>query len=129
MDIHKTYVINAPREAVWNALTHPYVIDRWGGGPSVMAAEPGFAFELWGGDIHGTVLAAEPHESLVQEWYGGDWQCPSLARFTLGVEPDGTTRLELEHTGVPDAEAASFDAGWDEYYLGRLKEYIESHAS
>ena len=39
------------------------------------------------------------------------------------------TRLDLEHTGVPDAEAADFDAGWDDYYLGPMKELLEGRAA
>jgi len=125
MDIRKVYVIDAATDAVWAALTQPDVIDRWGGGPSVMAAEPGFAFEFWGGDIHGTVLQVDPGRSMLQEWYGGDWNSPSLARFTLVAGPDGGTRVVLEQTGVPDEEAADFDAGSDDFYLGPLKELLE----
>ncbi len=33
MDIRKTYVIDAPADAVCAALTDPAVIERWGGGP------------------------------------------------------------------------------------------------
>jgi uncharacterized protein YndB with AHSA1/START domain len=33
MDIRKTYVIDAPADAVRAALTDPAVIERWGGGP------------------------------------------------------------------------------------------------
>jgi uncharacterized protein YndB with AHSA1/START domain len=129
MDIRKSYVIGAPRDDVWAALTDPSIIERWGGGPSVMAPEPGFVFKLWGGDIHGTVLEADPGRSLLEEWYGGDWDTPSLARFTLSDEPGGGTRVELAHTGVPDAEAADFDAGWDDYYLGAMKSYLETAAN
>jgi uncharacterized protein YndB with AHSA1/START domain len=128
MDIHKTYVIDAPVAAVWEALTDPAVIERWGGGPVVMAAEPGFAFSFWDSDIHGTVLEVDPGRSMLQEWYGGDWAEPSHARFTLHPDPGGGTRLELDHTGVPDDEGADFDAGWDDYYLGPLKSLVESEA-
>jgi uncharacterized protein YndB with AHSA1/START domain len=129
MDIHKVYVIEAPRDAVWAALTDPTVIERWGGGPVVMSAEAGCAFEFWGGDIHGTVLEVDPGHAMLQEWYGGDWDTPSLVRFTLTEDPDGATRLELEHTGVPSAEAASFDAGWDDYYVGPLKAMLEAESA
>lgn len=130
MDIHKAYLINAPADEVWAALTDPVVIDQWGGGPVKMSAEPGFGFEFWGGDIHGTVLEADPGRSMLQKWYGGDWAAPSFARFTLIPEPGGATRLDLVHTDVPDDDAAAFDAGWDDYYLGALKALVESkHAS
>jgi uncharacterized protein YndB with AHSA1/START domain len=129
MDIRKTYAIAAPPAAVWAALTDPAVIERWGGGPVTMSAEPGFAFEFWGGDIYGTVLEVDPDSSMLQEWYGGEWDAPSLANFTLTAEPDGGTRLELDHTGVPDDEAAEFDTGWDDFYLGPLKTLVEGEAA
>lgn len=125
MDIHKEYVIAAPPEAVWAALTEPAVIERWGGGPAIMAAEPGFAFSLWGGDIHGKVLEVEPGRSMLQQWFGGDWDSPSVARFSLSAEPNVGTRLELENRGVPDDEAEDIDSGWDDDYLGPLKEFLE----
>lgn len=129
MDIRKTYVIEAPRDAVWAALTDPETIERWGGGPVVMAAAQGFEFGLWGGDIHGTVLEVDPGRSMLQEWFGGDWDSPSLARFTLTEQPDGSTLLQLENTSVPDDAGADIDSGWDEYYLGPIKTLLEEAAS
>jgi len=129
VDIHKTYFIDAPAENVWAALTQPAVIDSWGGGPSVMAAEPGFEFQLWGGDIHGTVLEVDAGRLLVEEWYSGEWATPSIARFIVRAEPDGGTRLALLHTGVPEADAADIDAGWDEYYLGPIQTLLEASAA
>jgi uncharacterized protein YndB with AHSA1/START domain len=129
MDIRKSYVIDAPRDAVWAALTKPEVIDRWGGGPVVMKAEPGFVFSFWGGDIHGVVREVEPGVCMVQDWYGGDWLAPSVARFTLSDEPGGSgTLLEFENTGVPEADVASIDAGWDDYYFGPLRALLEESA-
>ena len=125
MDLTKSYFIGAPREAVWRALTDPAVIEAWGGGPAEIRAEPGAAFTFWGGDIYGTVTAAEPPLRLVQEWWGDDeWDEASVATFELAAEGSGT-RLTLAHTNVPDDEAKDFDAGWDDYYLGPLKELLE----
>jgi uncharacterized protein YndB with AHSA1/START domain len=129
MDIRKSYVIDAPPYAVWSALTDAQTIERWGGGPAVMAAVPGFEFGLWDGSIHGMVLEVDPPNSIVQEWYGGEWDAPSIARFTLTAMPDGRTRLDMENTGVPDDEGAEIDAGWDEYYLGPLKALLEGTAA
>ena len=125
MDLTKSYFIGAPPEAVWRALTDPAVIDVWGGGPAEIRAEAGAAFTLWGGDIYGTVRAAEPPVRLVQEWWGDDeWDEASVATFDLTPEGSGT-RLTLEHMNVPDDEAVELDAGWDDYYLGPLKELLE----
>lgn len=125
MDIRKTYVIDATREAVWTALTDPKAIERWSGGPADMSAESGSTFSLWDGSIFGTVIEVVPGRSMLQEWYGGNWDAPSLARFTLSDDTGGGTRLELENTGVPDEDAPDIDAGWDEYYLGPLKTLVE----
>ena len=125
MNIHKSCTINAPRDAVWAALTDPETIMRWGAGPALMAAVPGFEFSLWNGDIHGKVLEVDPGRSMLQEWYGGDWEAPSLVSFALIEEPEGATRLELENTGVPHADGADIDAGWDDYYLRPIKELLE----
>ena len=85
-----------------------------------MRAEAGAPFSLWGGEIHGTTVFVETERRLEQEWHGGDWPQPSFAAFALAPDGDGT-RLTLIHTGVPDDEAAGFDAGWGDYYLGPLK--------
>jgi activator of HSP90 ATPase len=129
MNIRKSYTIDAPRDAVWAALTDPETIARWGGGPAVMAAAPGFEFSLWDGDIHGKVIEVDPGRSMLQEWYGGEWESPSLASFALIEEPGGATRLELENTGVPDADGADIDTGWDDYYLGPIKALLEGAAA
>ncbi len=127
MDIHKTYQIAATPSEVWRALTETDSVERWGAGPAKMSADPGSPFSQWGGDIWGTVVEAEPPRRLVQEWYGGDWPQPSFATFTLTVEGSGT-RVDLSHAGVPDDEAAAFDAGWDDYYFGPMKEMLETGA-
>ncbi len=125
MDASKSYFIGAPPVAVWRALTDPAVIEEWGGGPAEIRAEAGAAFAFWGGDIHGTVTTAEPPVRLVQEWWGDDeWDEASVVTFELSPEGEGT-RLTLAHTNVPDDEADEFDAGWDDYYLGPLKELLE----
>jgi uncharacterized protein YndB with AHSA1/START domain len=129
MDIQKSYVIAAPVESVWTALTDPRVIEDWGGGPARMAPEVGFEFTLWAGDVHGTVLEVDPPHSMTQEWYSGEWDAPSIARFTLIEGGHGLTTLELENTGVPDDEGPDVDAGWDDYYLGPLKSLLEQGAS
>jgi uncharacterized protein YndB with AHSA1/START domain len=124
MDIAKSYLIAATPPKVWRALTEAGSIEDWGGGPAVMRPEAGTSFSLWGGDIHGPNVQVVPERCLVQEWYGGDWPVASVASFTLTPE-EGGTRLELQHRAVPDDVAEEFDAGWNDYYLGAIKEFLE----
>jgi uncharacterized protein YndB with AHSA1/START domain len=121
MEIRKRYIIDAPVEAVWQCLTDGAEMEEWGAGPA--SAEPfaGGAFSQWGGDIRGTNTVFEPGVRLEQEWFGGEWEHASKAVFTLERTSEGTV-LELVHTDLPRGTYAEFDLGWDEYYLGPLRE-------
>jgi activator of HSP90 ATPase len=123
--IRQTYHIRAPISRVWLALVDPKVIDAWGGGPARMDARVGTRFALWGGDIHGTNTRVVKQEMLVQDWYGGDWPEPSRVKFTLQAEEHGT-KVILVHDGIPDEEVDAIRAGWRDYYLGPMKEYLEA---
>jgi uncharacterized protein YndB with AHSA1/START domain len=122
--IRKTYVIDAPPETVWRALTDAAAMEEWGAGPADFDPRVGGVFSQWGGDIHGTMTAVVPGGRLVEEWWADDWALPSVAAFTLSEHGEGTL-LELKHTEVPDEEADEYDAGWDVSYLGPIKEWAE----
>ena len=123
--IKKEYRINAPVSEVWLALTNPKYIDNWGGGPAKMSAKQNSKFSLWGGDIWGINTEVTESKKITQDWYGGDWPAPSRLTFTLKAK-DGMTDLTLTQTRVPSGEQVDIDNGWDEYYLGPLKKYLES---
>ena len=38
------------------------------------------------------------------------------------------TILELEQINVPDEQFEDIDIGWDEYYLGPMKEMLENNS-
>jgi activator of HSP90 ATPase len=122
--IEKHYEIKAPVSAVWEALVSSAEIENWGGGPAKMEAKPGTDFSLWGGDIFGKNLVVVPEKKLIQEWYGGKWEKPSKAEFTL-KESDGGTVLDFVQNEVPKEEEKEIDTGWDDYYLGAIKKYLE----
>ncbi len=65
--IVKEYQIFASGEKVWEALTDPKIIVKWGAGPAEMDRHDGTEFKLWGGDIHGKNVEVVPEEKLVQE--------------------------------------------------------------
>lgn len=122
--IKQTYNINATVERVWDALTNPKTIDKWGGGPSKMSDKEGIKFEFWGGDIYGKNIKVIKNKELVQEWFFGDWPTPSIATFKLQSNGNKTT-IQLIHENVSDKEAHDIDDGWKRYYLGPLKELLE----
>lgn len=123
--IRQTYLINSSLKKVWQALVNPKDINAWGGGPAKMDAKIGTKFKFWGGDIHGKNIEIIPLKKLVQKWYGGSWEKPSITTFTLIKEEDAV-KINLLQTDVPDNEAKNIDDGWKEYYLGPLKKYLEN---
>ena len=122
--IKQEYQIKAPVEKVWEALTVPEAIEKWGGGPSKMMAEELSEFELWGGDIHGKNTEVVENKKLVQDWYSGDWPNPSRVAFVL-TPKDGGTLVSLVHENVPDEESEDIAYGWNRYYLGQIKKLLE----
>lgn len=122
--IEKTYIIDAPIEKVWDALTDPKEIEKWGGGTAKMSANKG-DFSLWDGDIWGKNIEIKAPNYLKQEWYGGKWPEPSIVEFFINEEID-QTELKLIQNGVPENEKKDIDSGWDGYYLGAIKYYLES---
>jgi len=124
--IKKKYLIKAPVEKVWDALVNPKAIERWGAGPAKMSDKENFEFKLWGGDVFGENIKVVPNKLLEQNWYGGSWKKPSKAKFLLKSFGEDT-ELFLEHTDVPEEEFEDIDKGWDDYYFGPLKEYLEKN--
>jgi activator of HSP90 ATPase len=125
--IKKSYKISSNIELVWQALVDPTLINEWGGGPSKMNSEVGSDFELWNGDIYGKNIEVVNGRKLVQEWFGGDWPKPSIVTFTLKEDESGTI-LELEQYDMPDEELEDIAEGWDDYYIGPLKEMLEKRS-
>ena len=122
--IRKVYKISATVDKVWQALVDPAVINEWGGGPSKMDSKIGTDFDLWDGDIYGKNIEVVSKSKLVQEWFGGDWAKPSIVTFTLKND-NSETILELEQIDVPDEEFEDIESGWDDYYIGPMKQMLE----
>ena len=118
------YDIKASIDKVWQALVDPDQIKVWGAGPAKMSASPGANFSLWGGDIWGKNTKVIPQKLLVQDWYGGKWETPSIVTFEL-KENSGNTQLTLIHKNLPQEGWKEFYDGWKDYYLGPLKILVE----
>lgn len=116
--------INATQEEVFNALTNPFQIELWTGFPAVMNAEAGTEFSLWEGDICGKNLEVVKDFKLVQQWYFGETEAPSIATIKL-KKAGKNTRVEVEHTNIPDDAFEEIVEGWKEYYLDAMKRFLE----
>jgi uncharacterized protein YndB with AHSA1/START domain len=123
--IKQKYIIKATIDKVWEALVDSKIIKEWTGSSAHMDSKVGTKFKLWGGDIHGENLKVIKNNLLEQNWYEGNWDKPSKVSFTL-VKKGEQTQVDLVHTDFPEDEGKDLDDGWKRYYLGAIKELLES---
>ena len=122
--VTKTYSINATAKEVYVALIDEDLIEQWSGTEAVMDIKPNGLFSLWGGSIHGVNLEVSPTK-IVQDWKEDTWDDFSKCTFTI-TQKGEETELHLLHEDIPESSVKSIDGGWDDYYLGPLKELLES---
>lgn len=120
----KSYTIHAPLDEVYEALVEPEVIREWSGAEAEMDLKPNGSFSLWGGTIHGVNLYISKNQ-IIQDWKEDIWEEYSRVTFNLS-EKNGVTTIDLIHELIPDRGFTSIVKGWDEYYIGPLKELLES---
>lgn len=123
-DYKNYYIIGAPPEEVYIALTNPATLQLWTGDPAVMSEEPGSEFSLWEGSIAGKNISFEPGKKIVQEWYFGEQEEASVVTLILHAHKQGTS-AELRHTNIPDEAFDEIVDGWNEVYFDSLIDFYE----
>ena len=118
-DYKKYYLIPAPPEEVYAALTNPATIQLWTGEVAEMSTEPGTEFSLFEDSIVGKNLEFVEGKKIVQQWYFGEQDEPSIVTIILHPHKQGTS-VELRHTNIPDEEYENITLGWNENYFGAL---------
>jgi uncharacterized protein YndB with AHSA1/START domain len=121
-DYKKHFIIPAPPEEVYAALTNPATIQLWSGEPAEMSVVPGSEFSLWEGSIAGRNLEFEEGRKIVQEWYFGEQETPSIVTIILHPDKKGTS-AELKHTNIPDEAYQDITEGWQEAYFVALADF------
>ena len=123
-DFKKYYIIPAPPEDVYLALTFAPTIQLWTGDKVEMVAEPETEFSLWDGSIVGKNLEFEKGKRIVQQWYFGDQ--PEKSVVTIKLHPDTRgTSIELRHTNIPEEAYDDIVEGWGNIYFSSLREFYE----
>ncbi|MFZ1806534.1 MAG: SRPBCC family protein [Cyclobacteriaceae bacterium] len=123
-DFKKYYIITAPPEDVFLALTNPATIQLWSGEEAEMSTEVGSEFSLWEGSITGKNLEFVEGKKIVQQWYFGDQKEDSIATLLLHQHQQGTS-VELRHTNIPDEAFEDIVDGWNEVYFGSLSDFYD----
>jgi activator of HSP90 ATPase len=122
--IRQNYFINATAEEVFAAITNPFTIELWSGYPAQMEAREGTEFSIFDGDIAGRNIKIIENRQLIQEWYFGDSALESVVTIDLKPHKQGT-RVNIEHTNVPDEDAGDLEVGWNKYYWGAIISFFK----
>ena len=125
MKIYKKYTyLPAPPEEVYWALTKAQSIQLWTGAEVEFTEEANTEFSFWEGDITGKNIEFDYGKKIVQQWYFGEDNEPSIVTIKLHEDKKGTS-LEFVQTNIPDEDFKDFTEGIEEYYLGGLIDFFE----
>lgn len=131
-DINKNVQIAAPIESIWAALTDPASIEGWMGYDSAVQVNlwEGGRCQFFGGSTTGIFTRIEEPGLLEYTWRQEEWDkdwADSMVHWELAAVGDGTL-VSLTHSEFPNAEERdSHDEGWDIYFLGPMKEWLEQN--
>ncbi|HKJ41508.1 MAG TPA: SRPBCC domain-containing protein [Sunxiuqinia sp.] len=123
-DFKKYFHLSADPKDVYNALTNKLMLEIWTGEDAVMEEEAGTEFSLWDGSICGKNLEFVKDHKLVQEWYFGERNEPSIVTIKLFNDKGGTS-MEVRHTNIPDEAYDNIVDGWQEDYFDALNQLFE----
>jgi uncharacterized protein YndB with AHSA1/START domain len=132
--------IHAPAERVFEALADPAQRVKWWGAEGKFQAShmesdlrPGGAWMMRGTGmggkpftIRGEYLAVERPRLIECTWLG-DWtenEAPTIVRFELEENDDGTTLVRLTHSGFATKAARDGYQGWP-WLLALLRAFVE----
>ena len=123
-DFKKYYIVKTTPEQVYLGLTTPLTIHLWTGEKTEFIAEEGSEFSMFDGSIQGKNLELVPGEKIIQQWYFGEQEEPSIVTFILH-ESKSNTSLELRHTNIPEEDYDDIVEGWNMVYMDRLMEFYD----
>lgn len=123
-DYKKYFRLTAEPKDVYNALTNKAMLEIWTGENAEMEEQADTEFLLWDGSICGKNLEFVKDHKIVQEWYFGEQESPSIV--TIKLHPDkGGTSMEVVHTNIPDDAYDNIVEGWKEDYFDAMNQLFE----
>ncbi|HSZ24832.1 MAG TPA: SRPBCC domain-containing protein [Cytophagaceae bacterium] len=123
-EFKKYFKIQASVQDVYNALVNPNMIELWTGDDAVMDDQVGTEFSLYEGNISGKNLEIEKEKKIVQQWYFGDQEEPSIVTIVLHKDKNNTS-VEVRQTNIPDEAYKNIVDGWSYAYFEPIMELLE----
>ncbi len=123
-DYKKYYIIPAPPQDVYKALTQAVLLKLWTGEEAIMEPLPNTPFSLWDDSITGMNIDFELNKKIVQHWDFGEQEEASEVVILIHPHKQGSS-VELRHSNIPDEAFEDISRGWDEVYFAGLAEFYE----
>lgn len=120
----KYYIVPAPPEDIYKALTTEITIQLWTGDAVQIDSQEGGEFSMWDGTITGRFIQLDPYKKIVQQWYFGEQEEASIVTIKLHEDKRGTS-FEVQHTNIPDEAFDDIVEGWNDTYMASLIEFYE----
>jgi activator of HSP90 ATPase len=124
--IHQERDYQASPDQIYETLLNPDKFKAFSGGRAAQInREAGGAFSLFDGAIAGRNIELVSPQLIVQAWRAASWPKGIYSVVTFELQPRGSgTRVILDHTGFPPANAEHLASGWDENYWVPLRKYL-----
>lgn len=118
--------IPASPSAVYNAWIDAEQHAAFTGAPATSDPRVGGPFTAWHGYISGTYSALTPGLGIEMAWRTTQFAAGDAdAAVSVRLEPTSAgTRITLTQSGSPDGQAASYEAGWEQYYFAPLRAFF-----
>jgi uncharacterized protein YndB with AHSA1/START domain len=124
-DYKSYFIVPAEPELVYQALTRAETIKLWTGEPATMEPVEGSEFSLFDGSIEGVNISFEEGKKIVQEWFFGEQEDPSIVTIILHPHAKGTS-VEVRHTNIPEEAYDNITDGWQHTYFAALIDFYEA---
>ena len=111
-------------EEVYLALTRSPSLQLWTGDIAEFEEMPETEFSLWDGDIVGKNLEFDYGKKIIQQWYFGEDNEPSIVTIKLHEDKEGTS-MEFMQTNIPTEDFEDFIEGLETQYFDGLRDFFE----
>jgi activator of HSP90 ATPase len=126
--IRQSTVLPAPADALFRMYMDPSTHEAITGAPVTIGVEVGAEFRAFDGMLSGSTLAVVSPKLIVQSWRSGNFDAGDPdSTLILSFCPEGEQgRIDLVHLDVPAGDFQGVTEGWEKFYWGPWRKYLES---
>ena len=119
--------IHAKAETIYQAWLSTEGHTGITGSPAKVDGTVNGDFTAWDGYILGMFLELESNHRILQAWRTAEF--PSEAEDSIVEvlldEEHGKTKLTINHSNIPEGQAAGYKTGWEDFYFKPMKAYFK----